>query len=255
MPLLHDSPALNIPLNIITVNTQKRGFKKKSKKMPKNKKSRTSALTQTKAKGMEHKEDLVTNIREAADLYESCFTFDLKNLRTTHMTAVRREFGDSRIFMGNNKVMAVALGRAKEDSYKENLFKLAKRLTGSCGLLFTNRAKKEVKDFFASFSVRDFARSGIPSAIDWTIPRGPLNQFGHEMMDQLSKLGLPIKLEHGTLVLLSDTKITQSGEPITPQASQLMKLWGVQSVAFRILLTAHWSEGVARAIAPPKAGE
>eukprot|EP01061_Rhynchopus_euleeides_P031068 TRINITY_DN5146_c0_g1_i1.p2 TRINITY_DN5146_c0_g1~~TRINITY_DN5146_c0_g1_i1.p2 ORF type:complete len:243 (+),score=110.61 TRINITY_DN5146_c0_g1_i1:55-729(+) len=221
--------------------------------MPKNKKQRTTALTQTKPKGMDHKEDLVNKIREAADAFESCYTFDLKNLRTTHLTAVRREFSDSRIFMGNNKVMAVALGRAKEDSYKENLFKLAKRLTGSCGLLFTNRPKKEVKEFFSNFSVRDFARAGIPSSINWTIAKGPLTQFGHEMMDQLSKLGLPVKLDHGTLVLLADTKVAEEDEPLSSEASQLMKLWGIQSVSFRILLTAHWADGLARAIAPPKA--
>ena len=220
--------------------------------MPKNKKQRTVPLTQVKAKGMEHKEDLVENIRSAADAYKSCFTFDLENLRSTHLTQVRKDFADSRIFMGNNKVMAVALGRSKEDSYKDNIFKLSRRLTGTCGLLFTDKSKKEVKEYFAQFTVADYARAGTDSSIDFTLPAGPIEQFGHEMMAQLSKLGLPIKLDHGTLVLLADTKVALKGEPLTPQASQIMKLWGVQSIEFRILLTSHWSEGVARAIAPPK---
>ena len=165
---------------------------------------------------------------------------------------MRKDLNDSRIFMGNNKVMAVSLGRAKEESHKDNLWKLARRLNGSCGLLFTNRPKKEIKEYFAAFEVSDFARAGCPATLDWTIPKGPLHQFGHEMMDQLSKLGLQVKLDHGTLVVLADTKVCMEGEALTPQATQLMKLWEIKSVAFRLLLTAHWSNGVARAVAPPK---
>eukprot|EP01059_Diplonema_ambulator_P012589 TRINITY_DN2297_c0_g1_i1.p1 TRINITY_DN2297_c0_g1~~TRINITY_DN2297_c0_g1_i1.p1 ORF type:complete len:222 (+),score=33.30 TRINITY_DN2297_c0_g1_i1:64-729(+) len=221
--------------------------------MPKNKRVRQPALTATKPKGMEHKEQLVESIRAAADQFTHCFTFDLSNLRTTHLTQVRQDLSDSRIFMGNNKVMAVALGRTKEDSYKENLFKIARRLTGSCGLLFTNRSKKEIKDYFSGFEIADYARSGTPSTIDWTVPKGPITQFGHEMMDQLVKLGLPIKLDRGTLLCLADTTVAQEGEPLTPQATQLMKLWDIKSIQFKIVLTSHWTDGVARAIAPPKA--
>eukprot|EP00660_Eupelagonema_oceanica_P013918 gene13918-1868_t len=45
----------------------------------------------------------------------------------------------------------------------------------------------------------------MPATVNWTIPKGPILQFGHEMMDQLTKLGLPVKLEHGTLNLVADT--------------------------------------------------
>eukprot|EP01064_Diplonema_japonicum_P017599 TRINITY_DN257_c0_g1_i1.p1 TRINITY_DN257_c0_g1~~TRINITY_DN257_c0_g1_i1.p1 ORF type:complete len:223 (+),score=59.55 TRINITY_DN257_c0_g1_i1:60-728(+) len=221
--------------------------------MPKNKRVKQPALTATKPKGMEHKEQLVENIRAALDEYTHCFTFDLANLRTTHLTQVRKDFADSRLFMGNNKVMAVALGRTKEDSYKDNLYKVARRLTGSCGLLFTNRTKKEVKEYFSEFEVSDFARSGTPSTLDWTVPKGPLHQFGHEMMDQLTKLGLPIKLDRGTLLCLADTIVAKEGESLTPQATQLMKLWDIKSIQFKIFLTSHWTDGTARAIAPPKA--
>eukprot|EP01063_Lacrimia_lanifica_P017577 TRINITY_DN24629_c0_g1_i1.p2 TRINITY_DN24629_c0_g1~~TRINITY_DN24629_c0_g1_i1.p2 ORF type:complete len:223 (+),score=123.74 TRINITY_DN24629_c0_g1_i1:55-723(+) len=220
--------------------------------MPKNKREKKVALTNVKPKGMEHKEGLVDNIRAAVEEFENCFTFDLGNLRTNHLALVRKEFKDSRIFLGKNKVMAIALGRSKEESHQDNLYKLAAKLTGTSGLLFTNRSKKEVKQYFATFEVNDYARAGAVAAIDFSIPQGPIEQFGHEMMDQLMKLGLPIQLDKGTLLCLSDTRVAVEGEVITPEASQLMKLWGYQSATFRVLLTAHWSGGVARAIAPPK---
>lgn len=221
--------------------------------MPKNKRQKTVALTNVKPKGMEHKENLVQNIRDAVDQFEHCFTFDLGHLRTNHLAVVRKEFSDSRIFLGKNKVMAIALGRTKEESYKDNLYKLAAKLTGTSGLLFTDRSKKEVKQYFGNFEVNDYARAGAVSSIDFSIPKGPIEQFGHEMMDQLMKLGLPIQLDKGTLMCLSDTRVAMEGEPLTPEATQLMKLWGCQSATFRVVLSAHWSNGVARAVAPPKA--
>eukprot|EP00659_Diplonema_papillatum_P020120 gene20120-30924_t len=70
--------------------------------MPKSKRERPAIFTKTKPKGIEHKDQLIENIRKAVD---------------------------DRIFMGNNKVMAVALGRGKEDSHKDNLYKMSGRLT------------------------------------------------------------------------------------------------------------------------------
>ncbi|KAJ9460465.1 Ribosome assembly factor mrt4 [Diplonema papillatum] len=220
--------------------------------MPKSKRERPAIFTKTKPKGIEHKDQLIENIRKAVDEYENCFTFELQNFRTTHLVQVRKDLRDSRIFMGNNKVMAVALGRGKEDSHKDNLYKMSGRLTGSCGLLFTNRSKKEIKDYFSTFEAPDYARAGTPATVDWIIPKGPLVNFGHEMMRQLTKLGLPISLDHGTLHLISDTKVCIEGEELSSQAAQLLKLWDLKSVQFKMLLTAHWTNGVAKAIAPPK---
>ena len=49
-----------------------------------------------------------------------------------------------RFFLGKNRVIAVALGRSKEDECKENIHEISKRLKGQCGILFTDRPKEEV---------------------------------------------------------------------------------------------------------------
>jgi mRNA turnover protein 4 len=50
----------------------------------------------------------------------------------------------SRFFLGKNRVIAVALGRNKEDECKDNVHQIAKRLKGQCGVLFTDKPKDEV---------------------------------------------------------------------------------------------------------------
>lgn len=49
------------------------------------------------------------------------------------------------------------------------------------------------------------------------------------MFDHLAKLGLPIKLDKGVIVLLQDTTVCEPGDTLSVEAAQLLKLFGVQS--------------------------
>eukprot|EP00760_Papus_ankaliazontas_P001932 PhM_4_TR10743/c0_g2_i1/m.2458/K14815/MRT4; mRNA turnover protein 4 len=219
--------------------------------MPKSKRAKVVALTTTKPKGRENKEKLVENIREALSKYDHVYTFDYANLRTKFLKEMRIERqGDSRMFLGNNRVMAVALGREEEESIAPNLFKLSKFIRGNAGLFFTNLPKSEVKQFFHDFIRDDFARTGNTMPQDVTIPAGalPSEVFPHSMMEQLAKLGLPVKLDRGVIHITEDTIICKEGAALTPEASQILKLFGVQMAQFQVTLTAHWTKGVARKV-------
>ena len=50
----------------------------------------------------------------------------------------------NRFFLGKNRVIAIALGKSKEDESSENIHEISKRLKGQCGILFTDKPKKEV---------------------------------------------------------------------------------------------------------------
>ena len=49
-----------------------------------------------------------------------------------------------RFFFGKNKVMSLALGRNRSDEYRPGLRKIARRLQGQTGLLFTNASEQQV---------------------------------------------------------------------------------------------------------------
>ena len=56
------------------------------------------SLTQTKSKGKEHKDDVVNNIREAIDNFESIYVLEFDNLRTNAFKDLRAQLSDSRYF-------------------------------------------------------------------------------------------------------------------------------------------------------------
>ena len=72
-------------------------------------------------------------------------------------------------------------------------------LHGNVGLLFTNKSRPEVVKWFESFSEQDFARAGLSSPEEVSLPEGPLEQFSHSMEPQLRQLGLPTTLVKGVL--------------------------------------------------------
>ena len=116
--------------------------------MPKSKRVRTKALTKTDSKGAKLKMELVEKIRDAVDNYKSVYVFSYENMRTNLFKQVRVTLKDSRMFMGKNKVMQIAMGRGEEDEYADNLYKISEDMVGARGLLFSNKSLTEVKKIF-----------------------------------------------------------------------------------------------------------
>lgn len=106
----------------------------------------TVSLTKTKKKGLELKQHIIEDIRESAEKYTRIFLFSVQNMRNNKLKDLRAEWMDSRFFFGKNKIMALAFGKSEELEVSEGAHKLANALKGQCGLLFTNRPKKKVRD-------------------------------------------------------------------------------------------------------------
>lgn len=224
--------------------------------MPKSKRAKIVPLTKTKSKTRDNKDSLIEKIHSALEEYSDVYTFTLSNTRTNILQQIREERrADSKLFLGNNKMMMIALGRDEGSSTKPNLHKLSKFLHGHCGLLCTNLSKKEVKEYFSGVGAQVYARTGQTAGESLTLSAGPLPQFPHSMFEHLSKLGLPIKLDKGVILLLQDTTVCDKGDTLSSEAAQLLKLFGMQTAEFRLDLTAHWAKGVARKVGGSKAEE
>ncbi|XP_074916476.1 mRNA turnover protein 4 homolog isoform X2 [Chelonoidis abingdonii] len=153
------------------------------------------SLTKTTKKGLEVKQSLIEELRKCVDTYKYLFIFSVVNMRNNKLKDIRSAWKHSRIFFGKNKVMMVALGRGPADEYKENLHQVSKHLRGEVGLLFTNRTKEEVNEWFSQFKEVDFARAGNKATFTVSLDTGPLEQFPHSMEPQLRQLGLPTALK------------------------------------------------------------
>ncbi|NWR66485.1 MRT4 protein, partial [Bucorvus abyssinicus] len=225
------------------------------------------SLTRTPRKGLEAKQALIAEVsvarpgparcllpppprsrltaalqlRRCVDTYKYIFVFSVANMRNNKLKDVRNAWKHSRIFFGKNKVMMVALGREPSSEYKENLHKVSKHLRGEVGLLFTNRTKEEVDEWFSKFREVDFARAGNKATYTVSLDTGPLEQFPHSMEPQLRQLGLPTALKKGVVTLLSDYEVCKEGDVLTPEQARVLKLFGYEMAEFKVTIKFLWN--------------
>ncbi|XP_027210316.2 mRNA turnover protein 4 homolog [Penaeus vannamei] len=210
--------------------------------MPRAKRRKIISLTQTKKKGLEMKQNLVEEIRNSIDNYDHIYIFSAHHIRTNKLKDMRLEWGQSRFFLGKNKVMALALGRTPEEELHENLYKLSQKLVGQCGLLFTNAEKEEVLEYFETRKYPVSPNSGDIATETIELKAGLLEQFPHCMEPHLRKLGLPTRLQRGIPELLQDFTVCTEGKPLTANQANILRLLGKDMSLFYLQMEYHWSK-------------
>ncbi|KAM4860604.1 mRNA turnover protein 4 homolog [Thomomys bottae] len=201
--------------------------------MPKSKRDKKVSLTKTTKKGLELKQNLIEELRKCVDTYKYLFIFSVANMRNSKLKDIRNAWKHSCMFFGKNKVMMVALGRSPSDEYKDNLHQVSKKLRGGVGLLFTNRTKDDVNEWFTKYTQMDLALAGNKAAFTVSLDPRPLEQFPHSMERQLRQLGLPTALKKGVVTLLSDYEVCK-------EQARVLKLFGYEMAEFKVTIKYMW---------------
>lgn len=227
--------------------------------MPKSRRSKVVHMTQVDKKTREDKEKLFQNIRDAIPEYQHCFVFSVDNMRNSHLKDVRRELSDCRLFFGKTKLMAKALGQTPAEAIAPGIEVLARHITGTVGLILTNRPVEAIIDYFNNFSPVDFARAGVAASRDFSIPTGivyatagevpaehdvPLE---HSIEPELRRLGVPTRMVKGRVVLGDENGqgeeyvVCKEGEVLDSRQTRLLKLFGLCISEFKVQIVAYWN--------------
>lgn len=97
---------------------------------------------------MELKKNIVEEVRKCVEQYTSLYVFSYIDLETNKIHEMREAWPKSRFLFGKNRIIAVALGRTKEDEFKKNLHKLDPLLIGRKGVFFTDEPREKVIEWF-----------------------------------------------------------------------------------------------------------
>ncbi|KRZ05878.1 mRNA turnover protein 4 -like protein, partial [Trichinella zimbabwensis] len=225
-----------------------------SLKMPRSKRDKEVSLTVVKKKGREGKEKLVEEVQRCIDAYKSVLVFSVESFRTAQMNQVRHVFKEnSRFFFGRNKVLAIALGRIPSEEYKQNLCKLSSALLGQRGLMFSNLSVDDIIRDLKKLEQPEFARSGNKATETITISAGPLEQFQFTIEPLLRKLGLPVKLEKGVVIMEQDFVVCKKDCILTPEQAKILELFGIRLAKFKLKpILAWYDDGTVRKLSKQK---
>jgi len=210
--------------------------------MPKSKRDRPITLSKTKKQNRHRTDHLVEEIQANLEKYTNIYIFTINNMRNSKLKEVRALWKDSRIFLGKLSIIKRAIGTTPSDEFIPNIHKISQHINGSCGLLFTNREHNEVVNFFENFRNQEYARAGFVADRDILISEGPQAQFSHSIEPYLRKLGLPVVLREGVILLEKDTHLCNVGEVLTPEQARLLELYNYKLAEFFVTLQS-WFDG------------
>ncbi|XP_076247434.1 ribosomal protein LP0-like [Calliopsis andreniformis] len=202
--------------------------------MPKSKRDKKISLTKTSKKGLALKQQIIEDVRNCVEKYDRIFLISVHNMRNSKLKDVRGDWKDSRFFFGKNKVIALAFGKSPENETAEGLYKLSAALKGQCGLLFTNRSKKEVLQWMKEYKEADYARSGFVTDETIILPEGPMADFPHSIEPHLRQLGMPTALQKGVVTLIKEYVVCKKGQTLSPEQARILKLLGKPLATFKL---------------------
>ena len=217
---------------------------------------RKVTLTQTSKKTKEQKVSIIEDVRKSIDMYHSLYLFSYENMRSAKFKNIRMDLcrgggsedhpPSSRIFLGKNKLLQIALGRTPQEEYADNLRHISSNLTGSVGLLFTNKSQPEIVEYFQNVKEQDFARAGSVAIDTVRITKEMLETHPVSMVEQLRKLGLPVEVKDGKLAFYGGKEehlLCKEGSTLTAETCKLLLHFGIKLAEFRVTLVSVWSDG------------
>jgi large subunit ribosomal protein L10 len=137
--------------------------------------------------------------------------------------------------------MRRALAESKE---KPNLDKLEGLVVGSNIFLFTDLNPFKLALLLEKSRVRTTAKAGDVAAIDVIVPAGNTGQPPGPIISQLGAVGLPTRIESGSVWINKDTLVAKKGDVIDTRLASVLSKLNIKPVEVGLIIKAIYENGL-----------
>ncbi len=190
---------------------------------------------------LEEKSAEVEAIKDLLQEYKFIGVASLQKVRATQLQELKKNL-TGKVYMRvlKNTLMKLAI----DELGKEDLKKLETYLSGSNVLLFTNLNPFNLALLLERGKVKTTAKSGDIAAMDVVIPAGNTGQPPGPIISQLNSVGLPTRIESGSVWVSKDTLVVREGETINERLAGVLSKLGVKAVEAGLSMQAVLDEGI-----------
>jgi large subunit ribosomal protein L10 len=190
---------------------------------------------------LEEKTGEVEAIKDLLKEYKSIGVASLQKVRATQLQEFKKNLA-GKVYMRvlKNTLTKIAI----EDMGDADLKKLATHLEGSNVLLFTNLNPFKLALLLERGKVKTTAKSGDIAAMDVVIPAGNTGQPPGPIISQLNAVGLPTRIESGSVWVSKDTLVVRKGEVINERLAGMLSKLGIKAVEAGLSMKAVLDEGL-----------
>ena len=190
---------------------------------------------------LEEKSSEVEEIKKWLVEYKSIGVASLKKVRATQLQELKKSlYGQVYMHVMKNTLMRIAIENMGETGLK----KLEPYLEGSNVLLFTNLNPFKLALLLEKGKVKTTAKSGDIAAMDVVIPQGNTGQPPGPIISQLNGVGLPTRIESGSVWVAKDTLVVRRGEVINERLAGVLSKLGVKAVEAGLSMRVVYDEGL-----------
>jgi len=190
---------------------------------------------------LQEKSNEVEEIKTLFKEYKSIGIASLKKVRATQLQELKKSL-TGKVYMRvlKNTLMKIAL----ENLGDEDLKKLEPYLEGSNVLLFTDINPFKLAIMLERGKVKTTAKSGDIAAMNVIIPEGNTAQAPGPIISQLNSVGLPTRIQSGSVWVAKDTLVVRKGEVINERLAGVLSKLGIKAVEAGLSMRAVYDDGL-----------
>jgi large subunit ribosomal protein L10 len=190
---------------------------------------------------LDEKAGEVEEIKELLQGYKSIGIASLQKVRASQLQGLKKTLGD-KVYLRvlKNTLMKLAL----ENMSKAELKQLEEYLDGSNVYMFTDENPFKLALLLERGKVKTTAKSGDTAAMDVVVPAGNTGQPPGPVISQLNAVGLPTRIESGSVWVSKDTLVVRKGEAINERLAGVLSKLGIKAVELGINMRAVYDEGL-----------
>lgn len=166
----------------------------------------------------------------------------LQKVRAAQLQEFKKNLAD-KVYMRviKNSLMKRAIENCTE---KPELKKLMEYLTGANVFLFTDLNPFELALLLEKGKVRVTAKAGDIAAVDVIVSSGNTGQPPGPIISHLNAVGLPTRIESGSVWITKNTLVAKKGEVISRRLASVLSKLGMKPVEAGLSMKIAYDEGL-----------
>jgi len=194
------------------------------------------------SKTVSEKAERVEEIKNLVHQYKVVGVASLEKVRANQLQELRRKLQDSAyMYVVKNTLMKRAVAQSED---KPRLEKLGEYLSGSNVFLFTNLNPFTLLLILEKSKVKATAKAGDIAADDVVVPAGNTGLPPGPIISQLGAVGLPTRIETGSVWINRDTTVIKKGQVIDSRLAAVLSKLGIKPVEVGLTIKVAYDDGL-----------
>jgi len=194
-------------------------------------------------KVQEWKKAEVDRLAQLMEQYGVLSLSRLHKVRAIQVQELRKKFRSEAVLTcAKNTLMRAAMRRIAEK--KGGIIEVDKHLQGSNLLIFTDMNPVKLAILFGQSKINLSAKAGDVAQSNIVIPAGNTGMPPGPILSELAEIGLPVKIEGGSIWITDDTTLVEKGATINDRVASALTKLGVKPIEVSLNLDVAYEDGL-----------